>query len=57
MKKKEKKRKKMLIQELNFILERNRLFCVRNEMDPYMYMEGVSDTAGKIKKIVKKIYK
>ena len=57
MKKKEKKRKKALIEELEWMLERNRQFCIRNQMDPSPYMEGVNDSAKKLKKMVKKLYR
>lgn len=54
--KKSKKRKKLLA-ELDWILDRNKHFCVRNSTDPTPYMDGVNDTAKKMKKIVKKLYK
>jgi hypothetical protein len=57
MKKKEKKRKKALLEELEWMLERNRHFCIRNQMRPTPYMEGVNDSAKKMKKMVKKLYR
>jgi hypothetical protein len=56
-KKKKQKKRKILLEELNWIIERNEQFCVRNEIKPSMYMEGVNDTAKKIKKLVKKLHK
>lgn len=56
-KKKDKKKRKILLAELDWILDRNRHFCVRNDMDPTEYMDGVNDTAKKMKRIVKKLYK
>ena len=55
-KKKDKKRKKLLA-ELDWMLERNKHFCIRNAMKPSDYMKGVNDTAKKMKKMVKKLYK
>jgi hypothetical protein len=57
MGKKKHKKRKILINELNWIIERNVQFCIRNETKPSMYMEGVNDTAKKIKKLVKKLDK
>jgi hypothetical protein len=56
-KKKKYKKYKILLDELNWIIERNEQFCIRNEIKPTMYMEGVNHTAKKIKKLLKKIYK
>ena len=56
-KKKKYKKRKILLDELNWIIERNEQFCIRNDIKPSMYMEGVNDTAKKIKKVFKKIYK
>lgn len=56
-KKKKNKKRKILLDELNWIIERNEQFCIRNEMKPSMYMEGVNDTAKKIKKLLKKLDK
>jgi hypothetical protein len=56
-KKKKYKNNKILLEELNCIIERNEQFCIRNEIEPTMYMEGVNDTAKKIKKLVKKLNK
>lgn len=57
MAKKKKHKKRKLLDELNWIIERNQQFCIRNEMKPSMYMEGVNDTAKKIKRLVKKLDK
>jgi hypothetical protein len=57
MTKKKKHKKRKLLDELNWIIERNEQFCIRNDIKPSMYMEGVNDTAKKIKKVFKKIYK
>lgn len=56
-KKKKYKKKKRLIAELEWMIERNKHFCIRNSMEPTPYIEGVNDTAKKMKKIVKKLYK
>jgi len=53
---KKKKIKKKLIEELEWMLERNRQFCIRNSMDPTPYMEGVNDTSKKMKKMAKKLF-
>jgi hypothetical protein len=51
---KKKKLKKKLLSEIEWIIERDKQFCIRNEMEPTMYMNGVKDTAKKLKKIIKK---
>ena len=56
-KKKKSKKRKILLAELDWMLERNKHFCIRNSMEPTPYIEGVNDTAKKMKKIVKKLYK
>lgn len=54
---KKKKKRKILLAELDWIIDRNKHFCIRNSMDPTPYMDGVNDTAKKMKKMVKKLYK
>jgi hypothetical protein len=56
-KKKKSKKRKILMAELNWMIDRNKYFCVRNNIDSTEYMEGVNDTAKKMKKMVKKLYK
>lgn len=56
-KKKKSKKRKILLAELDWMIERNKHFCIRNGMEPTPYIEGVNDTAKKMKKIVKKLYK
>ena len=56
-KKKKYKKRKILLDELNWIIERNKQLCIRNEIKTSMYMEGVNDAVKKIKKVFKKIYK
>ena len=56
-KKKKSKKRKILLAELDWMLERNKHFCIRNSIEPTSYIEGVNDTAKKRKKIVKKLYK
>jgi len=53
---KKKKIKKKLLEELEWMLERNRQFCVRNQMEATPYTEGVNDSAKKLKKLVKKLH-
>ena len=57
MSKKKKSKKRKILEELEWMIDRNKSFCIRNDMEPTPYIEGVNDTAKKMKKFVKKLYK
>lgn len=56
-KKKKIKKRKIILEELDWMLERNKNFCIRNDIEPTPYIEGVNDTVKKMKKFIKKLYR
>ena len=52
-----KKEKRKLLDRLEHSIDRNNEFCIRNDMEPTEYIQGVNDMAKVMIKFVKKMDK